>query len=104
MGVLYLPYHQTIFFVFFFFQIFQFETPTVFIRLEPNCTINMLVIREFKVIIFGDLPNIIFLWHLKILLTPEHMGLEISKRWIHCYSFHLMLAKVYEAIVYNRGI
>ncbi len=39
---------------------------------------------------------------MKFLLIQDHMGLEISKRY--SYSFHLMLAKLYEDIGYHAGI
>ncbi len=41
---------------------------------------------------------------LKFLLTPDHIGLEISKHY-SSYSFHLMSAKLYEDIIgYHGGI
>ena len=40
---------------------------------------------------------------MKFLLTQDHMGLEISKRY-SSHIFHLMPAKLYEDISYHGGI
>ncbi len=53
------------------------------------------------VTVFGDLPK--FYGTLKFWLTQNHMGLEISKRY-SSYSFHPIIAKLYDEYGSHRGI
>ncbi len=48
-----------------------------------------------------DLPQVKKIWRLKLLLTQDHIGLKISKRYSH-YNFHPMSAKL--DIGYHGGI
>ncbi len=114
----YLPYLQTIFS---FFKIFYFHIFTIFISIsltwDPNGAkiskhyfshnfdpistkfmTNMIVMGEYRLLLFLAIcQKIIFYGTLKFFLTQDHMQLEISKGYFS-YSFHLMLAKLYEDI------
>ncbi len=64
----------------------------------------MLVMREFRLQLFLAIcQNLKPLWHVEILLTQNHMGLEISKRY-SSYNFHPIWAKLYEKYGSPRGI
>ena len=56
---------------------------------------EILVLREYRLLLFGDLP--------KIKNEQDHMGLEDSKRY-PSYSFHPISAELYEGISYHGGM
>ncbi len=78
-------------------------TVTVFVQYLPNFMINMLVVGKYKLLLFGDLLKIKFVWHFGTCGTQDHIVLEISKRYSP-YGFHPISAKFYEDICYHGGI
>ena len=55
-----------------------YPSPTVSVRFQPNFLIRVLVIGEYRLLLFWQSAKIKILWHFKILLTQDHMGVEIS--------------------------
>ncbi len=81
---------------------------TVLVRFQPNFMINMLVIGEYRLLLFLVIcQKLKILWHCEIFVNKGlyaciNMGLEISNR--SSYSFLPMSTKLYEDIGYHGGI
>ena len=102
---------------FFFFRFRQHGTlwgqkiqkttsPTVFFQYHeylPNFMINMLVVGKYKLLLFGDLLKLKFVWHFGSFGTQDHIVLEISKRYSP-NGFHPISTKFYEDICYHGRI
>ncbi len=101
-GTLWMPKFQNGYFSHRFYQLLLSPISSVIIRLQPKFMINILVIGEYRLLLFWAICQTFkILW--QFLLTQDNMGLEISKRHF-AYSVYPILAKLYENIAYHGEI
>ena len=72
----------------------------ILVQFQPNFVINMLVMGEYRLLLFWPPQKY---GTLKFLLIQDHMGLDISKHH-SSYIFRLMSAKLDEDIGCHGGI
>ncbi len=74
-------------------KIFKKATgPPVFIQFQPNYIISMLVMRKYRLLLFGDLAKLKKLWHFEIFVNRIiHVYGAGNFKTLLC-SFHLISA------------